>query len=387
MAITGDQSFLKHINRMALIRLIRGRPGWSRADLAECTGLTKSTVSQLVQELIDEGWLAEDDALVTGSIGRRPTPLRLDDKRLAMIGVDLTLGSVQVVATALTGEVVASSEQKLASSAVADVIGAVAQRAAEVIAEVSRVQGRRVLGLGIGVPGPVHEGSGVLHHAANLDWHNVPVRSLLQQALGELGWPQLPVFLQRRAASAALGEVEFATTTVEEPLLFIHLGKTIGAGVFVGGRLLSGHGGFAGDVGHLQLVPDGPQCICGRRGCADTLTSLAAMSARLGVSDEEFVARVQAGDEAACAAAREGGAYLASLIHQLWLTFDPAQIVLGGIASRLGRDYVGLALQVLQERTANSRLQPPPVSVARFGTRAVAIGATALVFNQLVRPV
>ena len=106
MAITGDQRLLKRINRMALVGLVRSLPGLSRAELAVETGLTKSTVSLLVQELIEEGWLREDEVLITGAIGRRPTPLRLDDRRLALIGAELGFGSLVIVATSLSGELI-----------------------------------------------------------------------------------------------------------------------------------------------------------------------------------------------------------------------------------------------------------------------------------------
>src|SRR5215831_13793678 len=87
--LTGDHRFVKAINRMALLRLLRDEPGISRAALAERSGLTKSTVSLLTKELIDEGWLSEDAAPVTGSLGRRPTPLRIDGRDLALIGAEL----------------------------------------------------------------------------------------------------------------------------------------------------------------------------------------------------------------------------------------------------------------------------------------------------------
>jgi predicted NBD/HSP70 family sugar kinase len=379
MAITGDQSFLKNINRMAMIRLIRGQPGLSRADLALNTGLTKSTVSQLVQELIDEGWLAEDDALVTGSIGRRPTPLRLNTERLALIGADLTVGRVDVVATTLTGEVIAETRRTMDSRDVKEVMAVLADGITEIVGRM-RDERRTVLGIGVGVPGPVHAGSGILHFSPNFAWRDVPVRSELTTALASRGVANLPVYVQRRAATAALGEVEFASTEVEEPLLFIHLGMNIGAGVFVSDRLLSGHGGFAGDVGNQQLKSEGMNRT------AEELISLRAMSRVADLSPEEFRARVEADDPAVKPVLENGGHFLGVLIHNLWSTFDPAQVVLGGECSRFGEHYVGSALTTLNERVADGSLRPPKVSVARFGERAVAIGATALVLHQIVRP-
>lgn len=386
MTMTGDQKFLKSINRMALVRLIRSHPGQSRADLASITGLTKSTVSMLVQELIDEGWLTEDDALATGSIGRRPTPLRLDTRRLALIGADLNTGRIEVAATTLTGDVISLVEKQFENNDVDAVLGLLARTVAELV-RFLRSDRRTVLGLGLGVPGPVHAGSGVLHYSPNLDWRDVPLRALLSGLLEKEGLVNFPVYVQRRAASAALGEIEFANKSVDEPLLYVHLGLGIGAGVFVSDRLLSGHGGFAGEVGHQQLVPDGPRCTCGRQGCAEALIGLRAMSNALGVTPEEFQRRAERHDPAARKALAHAGHYLGVLLHNLWSTFDPAQIVLGGICCRLGEEYLESANATLHELASEAGLTPPPVSVTRFGEHAVSIGATALVLHQLVRPV
>ncbi|MDB5800686.1 MAG: family transcriptional regulator [Rhodocyclales bacterium] len=379
MAITGDQSFLKNINRMAMIRLIRGQPGLSRADLATSTGLTKSTISQLVQELVDEGWVSEDAALVTGSLGRRPTPLRLNTERLALIGADLMPGRIDVAATNLTGEVIGTTQRTMDTTDIIKVVTILADGIAE-LAEQLLAQERSLLGVGIGVPGPVHAVSGILHFSPTFGWRDVPLRDELRGALALRGLATLPVYVQGRAATAALGEVEFASTPVEEPLLYIHLGLSVGAGVFVSDRLLIGHGGFAGGVGNQQLKSDGEHRT------AEELIGLNAMAQSLGISPEEFKLRVEANDPDVEETLKNAGHYLGVLIHNLWCTFDPAQIVLGGVCSRFSGAYIDAALQTLNARAAEGFLRPPSVTIARFGEQAVAIGATALVLHQIVRP-
>ena len=101
----GSQQLLKVINRMALVRHLCANPGLSRADLAGAVGLTKSTVSLLVRELVAEGWLVEREVIATGDLGRRPTPLFVDSTRLLLLGAEVGIESVRVVATSLTGEV------------------------------------------------------------------------------------------------------------------------------------------------------------------------------------------------------------------------------------------------------------------------------------------
>ena len=115
--ITGDQRFVKSINRNVLLRLLLDEPGQSRAALAERSGLTKSTVSLLTKELLDEGWLDEDRVAVTGSLGRRPTPLRIVGHGLALIGAELGTDSIRVAAVSLHGEVLTTRMPSVPSSA------------------------------------------------------------------------------------------------------------------------------------------------------------------------------------------------------------------------------------------------------------------------------
>ena len=103
----GHQHLLKGINRMTLVRHLCANPGLSRADLAVAVQLTKSTVSLLARELIDEGWLVEHEVVATGELGRRPTPLYVDPSRLVLVGAEVGIEGVRAVVTSLTGEVLA----------------------------------------------------------------------------------------------------------------------------------------------------------------------------------------------------------------------------------------------------------------------------------------
>ena len=154
MTITGDQSLMREINRMALVRAIQRVPGLSRAELAKETGLTKSTVSLLVQDLVDEGWLREADVQTTGAIGRRPTPLFLDGDRLAMIGSEVSVDSISVLTVSLTGEVINETSEPLPGTQPLVVIKRLAQLITSLV-EQSRIDGRALLGIGVGVPGAV----------------------------------------------------------------------------------------------------------------------------------------------------------------------------------------------------------------------------------------
>ena len=317
MTMTGDQQLLKRINRMALVRCERSLPASSRSDLAARTGLTKSTVGLLTQELIDEGWLRERVRPVTGSLGRRPTPLELDDRRFALIGMELGVDSLSVITTTLTGGLIGSRTEALPDGAPEAVSRAIVARFADAAQQVQGSQ-RRLLGFGLGVPGAVDEASGIVRVAPNLGWRDVPLRQWLASGLKAAGLGAVALQVQNEADVAALGEFEFGAPPVPEPLIYLSLGVGVGAGVVLNDQLFSGAQGLAGEVGHTLLQRDGPPCSCGRRGCAEAFIGLRAIGVQAAgtpLSIDELRRRLASGDAATRSAVARAGDYLGVLVH------------------------------------------------------------------------
>jgi hypothetical protein len=149
--MTGDQSLLKRINRMALVRLVKAEPGLSRVDLANRTGLTKTTVGMLVQELIDEGWLHQSAPAEGQGVGRRPLPLTLDGDRIGLLGAEIGVDYINVVSCNLQGEIFQSKCIPYKHKDVGRTLKTLAAMVARAHADLA-VNGRRVLGFGLGVP-------------------------------------------------------------------------------------------------------------------------------------------------------------------------------------------------------------------------------------------
>jgi len=262
--MTGDQRFVKNLNRMALLRLLRDESGLSRADLANRSGLTKSTVSLITKELIDEGWLVEDGALVTGALGRRPTPLRLDGRHLVLMGAELDIDTIRVVAVSIRGEVLEMNQAALKSK---DPDAACHQLVQMVTAQSAKVAsaGASLLGIGVGLPGAVDTVSGVLQFAPNIGWRGVEVGRRLGAELAAAGLGAVPVYYQNEADLAAVGEAEFGARPVEDPLVYVSCGVGVGSGIILNDSLFTGATGSAGEIGHTTLFIDGRPCSCGRR--------------------------------------------------------------------------------------------------------------------------
>lgn len=388
MQPTGDQHLLKTLNRMAIVRQLSAHPGLSRAALAEALMLTKSTVSGLVRELIDEGWLLEREVVATGELGRRPTPLFIHQGRLVLLGADIGVDGVQAVATSLTGDILGRLRSPL--DARRDPHSALAQLARLLLQLQARLDGatQRVIGIGVGLPGSVDESTGHLHFAPNLGWRDLPAAERLSGHLRGTALQAVPLYVQNEADVAVIGELEFAAEPRPDPIVYLSLGLGVGAGVVVEDRLLTGARGMAGEVGHTTLQIDGPRCSCGRLGCAEALVGFRAMlpagTASAGLA--EVQRRLADAPTEAQAAIEQAGRYLGLLLGNLSAAYDPGGIVLGGPAVELGAPFLQPAFQMLARQSGAAGVNPPQVTLSRFGADAVAMGAAALARYRLTRP-
>jgi predicted NBD/HSP70 family sugar kinase/DNA-binding XRE family transcriptional regulator len=365
MKTIGDQQLVKRINRSVLLRLLRRRSGLSRAQLAQESGLTKSTVSLLVRELMDEGWICETGIAASQGLGRPSTPLRIDGSRRAMIGVEIAVESLRVVAVSLVGEVLWSIEEALVEREPDPVCQQVARLvvlAQEALAARSVV----VSGIGIGLPGAFDEATGTVRFAPNLGWRNVGFLPLIMQALVDAGGPQVSVHVQNEADTAALSEYEFTDGDVVDSLIFVTCGAGVGAGIVINDRLFTGLQGMAGEIGHSILQVDGPLCSCGRKGCAETFFGARALS--------------RLPDPA------QGGVFLGVVLQNLWTTFNPGALVVGGPSCEQHPGIVHQARETLAAYAASAGVPAPVVRPARYGLLASAVGAAALVLHHELRP-
>jgi predicted NBD/HSP70 family sugar kinase len=255
-----SSEIVRDINRRAVLNLIRTRQPISRADLARASGLQRSTISLIVEQLIAERWVLEGP---TGRLprGRRPIYLRLNNER-AIIGVDVRPIETTVALSDVNGKFTA--QEALATSrdpkkAIAELTQAIRR-----IAHLGR--GKKIEGIGISLPGRFDEGSDKLVFAPNLKWGLVDIRQPLVEATG------LEVELENAANACVLAAVWFDHAP-ESNLVVVTVSEGIGTGILANGRLLRGLGGMAGEFGHVPVDPRGPLCGCGSRGCWEVFAS------------------------------------------------------------------------------------------------------------------
>lgn len=383
MIIAGNQQLLKSANRIAILRKIRMRPGLSRAELAQEVALTKSTVGKLVEDLISEGWLSETRVVVTGKLGRRPTPLYLDSSRRLLIGASINGLSSEVVAMSLGGKVKELSIMD-ASGSVEGVLDTLAGQICELYRKFSSA-GYEIYGIGVAAPGPVGPDTGVLRHSESTGWREVPMRDMLKERLRQLGVPDVELVIERAVGCIALQHFEFERSKDEGPIVYVHIGHAIAASAIIGQQVVRGRNGLAGFCAHLPVETDGPLCDCGQRGCANVVLTLRAMERERGVDTDTMRALAASGDEHALEVMRRTGEKLGAFLFNLCLQYDPARMFVGGPAFQLGCDFIRGAQSRLDQLAALAGHQVPPrLEVMRFDRHNVALGAATTVLHKLL---
>lgn len=366
MRTTGDQQLLKRINRSVLLRLVRSQPGVSRARLSQQCGLTKSTVSALVRELLDEHWLSEASApIAADGLGRPSMPLHINDKVRVLLGVEIGVQQLRVVAVSLTGTVLDTLQAQLENTEVQSVCRqatTLVQQAWQSLAG----QGLVLSGVGVCLPGAIDEAAGLVRFAPNLGWRDVPFFAQLQHTLCALGVPAANLHLHNDADAAALGEYEFGDSAGAEALIFVNCDVGVGAGIVLNDHLFTGARGMAGEIGHSILHVGGALCSCGRRGCAETFIGARALERRGGV--------------------QRGGEALGVLIQNLDVMFNPHVLVVGGPSCSKHPKLLDTATRVAAQYAASAGVPEPTVRAARYGILAAAVGAAAVAWHHSLRP-
>ncbi|MFI5834220.1 ROK family protein [Micromonospora sp. NPDC051300] len=383
---TADLGDVRVANRAVVLRHVRTHAPCSRADVAARTGLNKATVSSLVGELIEHGLLRET-GLTENRVGRPATMLVLDGSRYVGLGLRIGADELVVVAADLAGEPLLTWRRAFAAATAGppETVRALAALARRAVTRVTGA-GRTVLGLTVGVPGPV-DADGVVPSAPALGWRGVPLAADLRRALRDPGFPVGVDTDANLAVSAELRHGPYAGTA---DLVHLTGGLTIGAGLVSGGRLLRGGRGFAGEIGHLPVRPDGPECHCGRRGCLAAVAGVDAVVRRLlpdvavdgPVTDylpeiERIQALARAGDAPVRDGLAEIGRQLGSAVSVLVDLLDPEVVVVGGHLAALAPWLLPAARDEIAARTsgppATVRLEP-----SALGSAASALGgATA----------
>jgi glucokinase-like ROK family protein len=396
---TADQALVREINLSIILNTLRNQAPLSRAKLAATTGLNKTTVSSLVKELLDAHFIRELGVGNSVKAGRKGILIELNPQVGCIIGAEIGVDFIAIILTDFAGTV--HWRQREPTTAFANQ-AAVVQRVLELIrAAVAQAECdcRSVLGLGLGVPGLVDAQAGTLLFAPNLHWRDVPLRCLLEREF------RFPIYVDNEATMAALGESYFGVARECNYVLYVSAGIGLGGGVVLNHRILPGARGLAGEFGHMTMLPDGPACNCGNRGCWETLVSQWAVFRRV----REAIAKGQASSlielthndldaltvplvvQAACAqdpvaleALAETGRYLGIGIANLINALNPEMVVFGGSMS-LASDFLLPELtRVVEARALPWSRNATRIVAAAHGLDACVMGGIATVNHHIL---
>ncbi|WP_326646459.1 ROK family transcriptional regulator [Streptosporangium sp. NBC_01755] len=344
----------------------------TRAALAEITGLTKTTVSKMVGDLIKAGMVTESGALRDGERGRPGTAVVLSGRRVAALGLEINVDHLSACVVDLTLAVRLRYAQAVDNHAASPVetLSNLAKLARRAVDEARR-DSLYIAGTTLAVPGPVD--GGLVHTAPNLGWHDVRVSDLLD----------FPVEVDNEANLAALGELWFGSA----PGDFLHVSGEIGigAGLVVDGTLFRGARGLAGELGHVVVHPDGPACRCGGRGCLEQYAGQEALLRACGLTGiPELLKSLRAGEPDALEACERAGQALGIALTSAVNLMDPGMIVLGGIFAPLFPWIRDPAHRTMTARLGAMRQAVPELSVSRLGGDAATLGAAGQVIHQVI---
>jgi predicted NBD/HSP70 family sugar kinase len=356
----------------------------TRPQLQALTGLSRATVSSLIADLISAGLVGEDEAVrdVNRSQGRPAQTLFVVSHAAYAAAADIGHTHVHVVVCDLGGTVV--WERRLQNDTdlrARQTLQIVADAVAEGLRE-RAISPQRVLGLGVGIACPVGRTGDELDAAAIMPgWVGVKPATELSALTG------LPVWLANDANAGALGEWLYGAGQRIDDLVYIRLSPGIGAGIISGGRLLTGAGGVAGEIGHVLAAPDGLFCRCGNRGCLETVASPTALADLLtrswgrNVEPGELPGLFGEGHRAVHSAVREAGEAVGRVLASTVTLLDPQLVIIGGDlgwAGQLLLDSVGAAIDRYAMPTRQRKIR---VVIGELGVAAEVRGAAGMILN------
>jgi len=375
----------RDVNRHRILGLIRSRQPISRAELARQTGLQRSTVSLIAEQLIQQRWVTEG-AAGQAPRGRKPRLLYLNVERARILGIDIRPALTTIAIADPNGRVITYERIPTAPNPRVFV-----RNLCRRLQAFLRAHPRLVCeGIGVTVPGGVDHARQRLVAAPNLGWHDIDLKAPIEQATG------IPVELENAANACAIAEASFGAHRELRDLVVVTVSEGIGTGIISSGRLVRGASGLAGEFGHVSLDEGGPLCSCGRRGCWERYASNTAArraytevargrgrttSARdaPGITFDQLLTIAEQADGEATGALRRMGDYLGRGVAMLATGLAPSLILVVGEATRAW-GTVGPAL----EKSAAARvLNPlPPIVPAGDGAEARLRGTVALVLRK-----
>jgi predicted NBD/HSP70 family sugar kinase len=388
----GSLESLRRTNRLRVMQTVQSRGAASRADIVRLTGLSRTTVSSLVAELVAENLLVErpdqPPPPASPNGGRPATLLTLDPGAGGFLGMHFGHDSVRVAVADLSCTLLDEEQRAMdVDEHVRDSFGHACDMALRLLGRLD-LEISRMVGLGVAVSAPVRHGSGALASPSPLKgWDDVDVAEELHRRLG------LAVYVGNDANLGAVAEWMFGSGRGVDDFVYAMLSDGIGSGIMLNGRLHQGATGTAGELGHVVVSPHGFVCRCGNRGCLETVAGGRALAAALSqvtganTTLDDVLRLARAGDPGARRAVQDAGRAVGRALSGLCTMLDPRLIIVGGRTGAVGEPLLdGIRASLARELSpsVNGSVGVVPGSL---GERAEVMGAIALAHRMTPGPV
>ena len=381
-----------------VMRALRRQGRISRSEISSITGWSKAKASQEIRSLVDKGYLVEVGEGVSQG-GRKPRLLRINNQLGYIAGIDVGATSLEVALADVTGSILQRcSEPTDVKLPPESVFG----RCSQLLLDLIRTQGgtpEQMLGIGVGVPGPVDFARGVLVAPPLMpEWENYPIRDFFKKTFASAF-----VVVDNDVNIMALGEQRVGDGTGVDHFIFVKIGTGIGAGIISNGKIHRGSDGSAGDIGHICVDKEGPLCACGNRGCLEAMSagpaiaSRALEAARNGSSPllrqawetngvlrpEDVNAACREGDQAALDIIRESGQMIGDVLASLVNFFNPSHIFIGGGIANFGNHLLVAIRRAVLHRSLPLATTHLSIKFSRVGSNVGVMGAISLALDYL----
>lgn len=385
---TGGRDLIRDLNRTLVLNLVRERGGLSRANLARISGLSPSTVTSITASLLDDGYLLEDEpsnvnVAGKGPIGRPATMLRVDPGAGLAIGIKVTTDELTAAVTDLAAAPLGIATVPRGHESDPARVSDLFESAVANALDAASVTSDKLVGIGIGVPGIVDPETRRVAGSPLLDWAHVDLVGLLEERL------RLPVLVDNDVNTLTVAQQLFGAGRGLAHFLVVTTGRGIGMGIVVNGVIHRGSHGGAGEIGHVQAVPNGPDCWCGRRGCLEAVAAEPAIVREILASTDRLVqpadiAALAERDPKVAEILERAGRHVGRAVAGITTVLDPQRVVISGEGVRLGDHYLAPMRAELSER--EQKEVPTEIVIEPWGDEAWAQGAATLVLRELFHP-
>ena len=383
-----------------VMRAIRRQGSISRTEISNITGWSKAKASQEIRNLVHKGYLLEIGEGVSQG-GRRPQIIRINDQLGYIVGIDIGATSLEIAVADVAGKI---SHRRSEAADVRMKPEVLLDRCIEIIKDMINALSSsidRILGIGVGVPGPVNFARGVLVAPPLMpDWENFLIRDYFKQA-----FPSSFVVVDNDVNIMALGEQRAGDGANIDHFIYVKIGTGIGAGIVSNGKIHRGSDGCAGDIGHICVNKQGPLCSCGNTGCLEAMAAGPAIAAKamqaaqngtspvLGrmlksnggfLSPEDVNAACREGDQAALDIIRESGQMVGDVLASLVNFFNPSHIFIGGGISNFGNHLLVSIRRAILKRSLPLATTHLSIMFSRRGPDSGITGAGALALEYLI---